>query len=73
VRLPFPVFVRFDAKAGQLDQLRPELLAILEQTRAEPGCIDIHLTRKKSPPAPSSSIPFGRTKPPSTPMPNFLT
>jgi quinol monooxygenase YgiN len=37
------VFVRFDAKAGQLDLLRREVLAILEPTRAEPGCLEIHL------------------------------
>jgi quinol monooxygenase YgiN len=46
--LAFPVFVRYDANAGQLDQLRTELLAIVEQTRAEPGCIDIHLYEEKS-------------------------
>ena len=71
--MAFAVFVRCDANAGQLDQLRTELLAIVEQTRAEPGCIDIHLYEEKSAPVPSSSIPFGRTKPPPTPMPNFLT
>jgi quinol monooxygenase YgiN len=46
--LSFHVFVRFDARPGQLDQLRNELLAILSPTRAEPGCIDIHLYEEKS-------------------------
>ncbi|HLZ91680.1 MAG TPA: putative quinol monooxygenase [Candidatus Acidoferrum sp.] len=42
------IFVRFDAKSGLLDQLREELLAILPPTRAESGCLDIHLYEEKS-------------------------
>jgi quinol monooxygenase YgiN len=45
--LSFHVFVRFDAKPGQLDALRNELLSILEPTRAEPGCIVIRLYEEK--------------------------
>ena len=37
------VFVRFDAKPGRLDQLRKEMLAIIQPTRAEPGCVEFHL------------------------------
>jgi len=46
--LSFHVFVRFDARPGELDRLRNELLAILDPTRAEPDCIDIHLYEEKS-------------------------
>jgi quinol monooxygenase YgiN len=46
--LSFHVFVRFDVKPGQLDSLRNELLSILQPTRAEPGCIDLHLYEEKS-------------------------
>lgn len=46
--MSFHVFVRFDAKPGQLDTLRNELLSVLESTRAEPGCIVIHLYEEKS-------------------------
>jgi quinol monooxygenase YgiN len=42
------VFVRFDAKAGKLEQLREELVLILKPTRAESGCIDIHLFEEAS-------------------------
>ena len=37
------VFVRFDAKPGRLDELRKEMLAITEPTRAEPDCLEFHL------------------------------
>jgi quinol monooxygenase YgiN len=37
------VFVRFDARPGKLKELREELGLIIEPTRAESGCIDIHL------------------------------
>jgi quinol monooxygenase YgiN len=40
--------LRFDVKPGQLDSLRNELLSILQATRAEPGCIDLHLYEEKS-------------------------
>ncbi len=36
-------FVRFDARAGKLEQLRDELILLLEPTRAESGCLDIGL------------------------------
>ena len=43
-------FVRFDARSKKLSELRNELLAILDPTRAEPGCIDIHLYEAKNVP-----------------------
>lgn len=46
--MSFHTFVRFDAKPGQLDILRNELLSVLEPTRAEPGCIAIHLFEENS-------------------------
>jgi quinol monooxygenase YgiN len=36
-------FVRFDPVPGKEQQLRDELLRVLEPTRAEPGCLRIHL------------------------------
>ena len=42
-------FVHFDAKPGQLDLLRQELLALLKPTRAEPGCLVIHLFEQQGP------------------------
>ena len=42
------VFVRFDARPDKLERLRTEVLGILEPTRAEPGCVDIHLYEEKS-------------------------
>lgn len=42
------VFVRFEARTGQLDRLRTEVLAIIEPTRAEPGCMEIHLYEEKN-------------------------
>jgi len=41
--LPLHVFLRFAPTAGKQQQLHDELLLILEPTRAEPGCIRIHL------------------------------
>ena len=41
--LPLHTFVRFEPQPGKEQQLRDELLALLEPTRAEPGCIRIHL------------------------------
>jgi quinol monooxygenase YgiN len=41
--LSLDVFVRFDARPGKLEQLRDELVLILEPTRAESCCIDIGL------------------------------
>jgi quinol monooxygenase YgiN len=42
--------VRFDGKAGRVEELRRELLSILDPTRAEPGCVDIHLYEGKNAP-----------------------
>jgi len=41
--LPIHTFVRFEPLPGKEQQLRDELLLVLEPTRAEPGCIRIHL------------------------------
>jgi len=41
--MPLHVFVRFEPKPGNKQQLREELLRIVEPTRAEPGCLRIHL------------------------------
>ena len=41
--MPLHTFVRFDPIPGKERQLREELLRLLEPTRAEPGCIRIHL------------------------------
>lgn len=41
--MPLYTFVRFDAVLGKEQQLRDELLRVLEPTRAEPGCLRIHL------------------------------
>ena len=41
--MPLYTFVRFDPVPGKEQQLRDELLLILEPTGAEPGCVRIHL------------------------------
>jgi quinol monooxygenase YgiN len=41
--MPFYVFARFEPKPGKELQLRDELTRILNPTRAEPGCLRIHL------------------------------
>lgn len=41
--MPIHTFVRFDPVPGKEQQLRDELLRVLEPTRAEPGCLSIHL------------------------------
>ena len=41
--MPLDVFVRFEPKPGKEDQLRRELLLVLEPTRAEPGCTGIQV------------------------------
>jgi len=41
--LPLHTFVRFEPLTGKGQQLRQELKLLLEPTRAEPGCIRIHL------------------------------
>lgn len=37
------VFVRFEPLAGKEQQLLDELIRVFEPTRAEPGCLRIHL------------------------------
>ena len=41
--MPLHTFVRFEPIPGKELKLREELKSILEPTRAEPGCISIHL------------------------------
>ena len=41
--MPFHVFVRFEPRPGKERQLREELAGLMEPTRAEPGCLKIHL------------------------------
>jgi quinol monooxygenase YgiN len=41
--LPLHTFVRFEPVRGKENLLRDELKLLLEPTRAEPGCICIHL------------------------------
>ena len=41
--MPIHTFVRFEPQPGKEQQLREELKLLLEPTRAEPGCIRIHL------------------------------
>ena len=41
--MPLHTFVRFEPMPGKQDLLRGELRILLEPTRAEPGCIRIHL------------------------------
>jgi len=41
--LPLHTFVRFEPVPGKEDLLREELRLLLAPTRAEPGCIRIHL------------------------------
>jgi quinol monooxygenase YgiN len=41
--LSLHTFVRFEPIAGKEQLLREELKSLLEPTRAEPGCIRIHL------------------------------
>ena len=41
--MPLHTFVRFEPLTGKGQQLRQELKLLLEPTRAEPGCIRIHL------------------------------
>jgi quinol monooxygenase YgiN len=37
------IFARFEPRPGKGLQLRDELMRVLEPTRAEPGCVRIHL------------------------------
>lgn len=41
--MPLHTFVRFEPVPGKEKLLREELKLVLEPTRAEPGCIRIHL------------------------------
>jgi quinol monooxygenase YgiN len=41
--MPLYVFVRFEPKPGKELQLRDELRRVVEPSRAEPGCLRIHL------------------------------
>ena len=41
--MPLHAFVRFEPVPGKEDLLREELTLLLQPTRAEPGCIRIHL------------------------------
>ena len=41
--MPIHTFVRFDPQPGKEHLLREELKLVLEPTRAEPGCIRIHV------------------------------
>jgi len=41
--MPLDVFVRFEPVPGKEQQLHEELMLILDPTRAELGCVRIHL------------------------------
>lgn len=41
--MPLYIFAHFEPSPGKDRQLRDELMLILEPTRAEPGCVRIHL------------------------------
>jgi quinol monooxygenase YgiN len=41
--VPLHTFVRFEPRAEKQAEFRDKLLAVLEPTRAEPGCISIHV------------------------------
>ena len=41
--MPLHVFVRFEPQLGKRRQLLDELTLVIEPTRAEPGCVSIHL------------------------------
>jgi len=41
--MPLHIFARLEPKPGKELQLRDELTLVLEPTRAEPGCVRIHL------------------------------
>jgi quinol monooxygenase YgiN len=43
VIVPLDMFVRFEPRAGKQRELLEELQRVLEPTRAETGCISIHL------------------------------
>ena len=41
--MPLDIFVRFEPKPGKQGRLADELMLVPEPTRAEPGCVRIHL------------------------------
>lgn len=41
--MPLYVFARFEPNAGKLQELQDELIRMLTPTRAEPGCVRVHL------------------------------
>ena len=41
--MPVHTFVRFEPRDGKQHELLDELLQVLGPTRAEPGCLNIHL------------------------------
>lgn len=41
--MPLHVFVRFEPLPAKEQQLHDELVRLMEPTRAEPGCVRIHL------------------------------
>jgi quinol monooxygenase YgiN len=45
------VVVQFHAKSGYEEALREGLMVVIEPTRAEPGCLEIHLLRALRDPA----------------------
>lgn len=44
------VLARINAKAGMTDTVKQEILALIEPTRAEPGCINYDLHQSSSDP-----------------------
>jgi hypothetical protein len=71
--LPLHVFVRFEPLPGKQRQLHDELILILEPTRAEPGCIRIHLYESTRDPLAFFIHSEWITKLPSIPMRISLT
>src|SRR5258708_3265887 len=49
--MPMYIVVQFHAKPGCEQSLCDALLAVVEPTRAEPGCLEIHLCRALRDPA----------------------
>jgi quinol monooxygenase YgiN len=49
--MPLYIFARLEPKPGKELQLRDELMRIVEPTRAEPGCVRIHIYESTRGPA----------------------
>lgn len=49
--MPLFIFARFEPKPGLREQLRDELMRALDPTRAEEGCIFVHLFETTQEPA----------------------